>query len=133
MIAFFACISFMSWLPLVFPFALAIIWFYALFDTLQKVTLFNAKIDRNHRALPLEDESLVEDAPIAEAWIGQKFTDSPIWIGGALIIFGILLMVHIIAPGLWVFLQNIHIGSIVLAIVLIGFGLWLIRNQSKGK
>ncbi|TXK83455.1 hypothetical protein [Paenibacillus sp. N3.4] len=35
----FACISLIPPFPMVFPFVLAVIWFYGLFDALQKVTL----------------------------------------------------------------------------------------------
>lgn len=137
MIGFFACIVFMSWMPLIFPFVLAILWFYALFDALQKVTLLNNRLDKR-RDLGSEESDETEselDAGILpdSVWSGQKLSDSPLWIGGALIVIGILLMLKMIAPDLWSTLRDMHFGSITLAVVLIGIGVWMIRKQSSKK
>jgi hypothetical protein len=137
MIGFFACIVFISWLPLIFPFVLAILWFYALFDALQKATLLNNRLDKRRDAgtpAPEEAESELDAGVLPESiWAGQKFSDSPLWIGGALIVIGILLMLKMIAPDLWSTLRDMHFGSIILAVVLIGIGIWMIRNQSSKK
>lgn len=118
---------------MIFPFVLAIVWFYALFDALQKATLLNARIDKHADDADIDESELDKGILPESIWVGRKGADSPVWFGGVLIAFGILLLLKMIAPDLWNNLRDHQAGSIILAIVLIGFGIWLIRKQTSKK
>jgi hypothetical protein len=142
MTAFFACIILIPLLPFVFPFVLAILWFYSLFDALQKAAVINTLA--SHQGTPtipadpgdaaIDRDSLTTNLdqtidPLRA--LREQNTVNPLWIGGVCILVGLLVMVREVFPTVWDVLVRMHIGSILLAAVLIGFGLWLIRTYSK--
>lgn len=136
MIGFFICVAMIQVLPSVFPFAVAILWFYSLFDALQKVSVVNTYITRNGRSpaeaanhgdIDADVANLDETVKPLKALKG-KGTD-PLWIGIICVILGLLVLLRQVFPSVWYVLIQIHIGSILLAAILIGFGLWLIRKQ----
>lgn len=143
MIGFFVCVALIQLLPSVFPFAVAIIWFYALFDALQKVAVVNAYIARGGTTFDTGtvagEEQGGADATLSSLdqtvnpmkALQEKNTIDPVWIGAVCVILGLLVLIRQVFPYVWTFLLNIHIGSILLAAVLIGFGIWLIRLQRK--
>ncbi len=142
MAAFFACIILIPLLPFVFPFVLAILWFYSLFDALQKATVINTLASQQGApSIPADSgdagigrDSLTTDLDQAIdplRALREQNTVNPLWIGGVCILVGLLVLVREVFPIVWHMLVVMHIGSILLAVVLIGFGLWLIRTYSK--
>ncbi|WP_026963020.1 hypothetical protein [Alicyclobacillus herbarius] len=140
MVGFFACIVLTSFIPIVFPFAAAVLWFYALFDALQKVTLLNAYAAQGKafgENAPSGNESDMladlDQAVVPIEALQGKGSFSPLWLGGICIVIGILVLIRQAFPEVWwVFLQA-RVGTILLAAALIGFGIWLIRTQWKNK
>ncbi|MBX5436669.1 MAG: hypothetical protein IRZ33_05565 [Alicyclobacillaceae bacterium] len=140
--AFFACIILNPLLPFVFPFVLAILWFCCLFDALQKVAVVNEMASRQGSS-PISEQP---DGSRAEAGSNTSDLDqtilswqalkehnpvNPAWIGGVYTVVGLLALMKDLAPNVWETLVSIHIGSILFAVALIGFGLWLIRTYVK--
>lgn len=165
MIAFFACIAFSWLLTIIFPFVIAVIWFYAMFDALQQTTVVNAWLMGNpawpkrdgwmdfggasqsgnqaesHRPFdgdgPTTGDPGSPRLPNDEApfpWpksVGSRL-DS-VWFGIAFVIVGALILLRVVFPQLWRVLSDVHVGSILLALALIVFGVWLIRTQFKSR
>ncbi len=140
MVAFFACIVLIPTIPIVFPFVLAIVWFYAMFDTLQKATVLNIYISagcasedvRTERPMEQILSKLDHTVVSTDALLGKSF--SPIWMGVISILIGIAMFIRILLPQLWAYLLQVHIGSILLTAALIGFGIRLIYTAlRKGK
>lgn len=139
MAAAFACIVLITIIPIVFPFVLAIIWFYSLFDALQKAAMINAcATDRGEQA-STEDPFLgmrgivseLDQTVIPLDQFQGKHAVAPAWIGGLCILVGALVLIREIFPSIWSVLVNAHLGSFFLAVILIAFGVWLIRMQVK--
>ncbi|QWU17511.1 hypothetical protein SAMN04487895_10476 [Paenibacillus sophorae] len=133
MIGAFVCIVFIPSMPTVFPFALAALWFYQLFDALQKAT-WNKIAAAEHERLMYGPEGLGSPWP---PFVMPPMPDypqddvSPAWMGGACVVAGILLLVITVFPGLWRFLTQINIGTILLSLGLIGYGLHMLRKNTK--
>lgn len=138
MISAFACIVMIKLIPIIFPFVLAILWFYQLFDGLQKATAINAYVDREKPTGDDNSEHIYTVHPVLEDFdrpflplesidIGRGI--APLWLGGVFILIGVLVLVRQVFPQLWWLMQKIHVGSLLLALILIGFGVWLIRKQ----
>ncbi|QQE78976.1 hypothetical protein [Alicyclobacillus sp. SO9] len=140
MIAAFACVILSTMIPLIFPSVLAIVWFYSLFDALQKALVINIYAERNGNEGGVVDNPYDSqgvnfshlDHPIvpAEFMQGRRGT-GPVWIGGLSILIGVLVLIRQVFPHIWSVLIRAHGGTIVLAAILIGFGIWLIRTQMK--
>lgn len=141
MIGFFVCIMFIPVLPTVFPFAVAVLWFYSLFDALQKVALVNRYLAGNSTEQLGNQVTHEESTEIAKLdaginpmqILGEKNSIDPLWIGTLCVIVGILVLIRQVFPMVWDILIRIHFGSILLACVLIGFGIWLILAQRAKK
>lgn len=135
MIGFFGCIAFSWLLFFIFPFAIAVIWFYALFDSLQQATAINNWIEGHPQSSVSFDASPESAEPLDEGPIhislpGNRTWDV-MWSGIALIAIGVLVLLRILFPELWVMFADIHAGSILLALVMIGFGLWIVIRQYR--
>jgi hypothetical protein len=171
MIGFFACVALIPMLPTVFPFAVAVVWFYSLFDALQKVELVNKYLaggrgnpgqgqeqnsshSQNQGDGQSQGQGQGQDTgqPDGQLWederpnlaeldaaiyplqlIGGRNSFDPLWIGTLCVLLGILVLIRRALPMVWDVLMRIHFGSILLALVLIGFGIWLIRTQHAKK
>lgn len=141
MAAFFACIVFNRLLPIVFPlfpFVLAILWFYALFDALQRATVLNAYISEGKLSGAVSSDSPAEQilsdldqTVVSMEILHGKASFSPVWVGGISILIGILMLIRNVFPDVWAFLFRIHVDTILLAAALIWFGVWLIRTQVR--
>lgn len=133
MVAFFACIVLIPSIPMVFPFVLAIVWFYALFDALQLATELNLLVAKGQATHALQPDSPKEptlselDRAMVSTEALQGASFSPVWMGVVSIVIGIVVLIRILLPHVWTFLVGVHVGSILLAVALIGFGIWLIR------
>lgn len=130
------CIILIPSLPMLFPFALAILWFYQLFDALQKATWMRAAA-LEHQRMMMGQESF--GYPWTEHdWIKmnsyQKESAIPAaWIGIISIGMGALVLLIGVFPGLWNWLLNRNITSGLLAIGLIGYGMWLLGKKPNHK
>jgi hypothetical protein len=139
MVSAFACIVLITFIPIVFPFVLAILWFYSLFDALQKAALINAYVAQQGKTdakVPLNPvgEPVLSDLDhtvISLEALQGKSKLAPVWLGGLCIVIGLLVLIRQVFPGVWTVLLSAHVGSVLLAAVLIGFGIWLIRAQVK--
>lgn len=136
MIGFFGCIAFSWLLFFIFPFAVTVIWFYALFDSLQQATVVNRWIAEHPQSPTLfgepseSDGRPVDEGPIHIALPWNRTWDV-MWLGIALIAVGVLILLRIMFPYWWVALARIHAGGILLAIFMIGFGAWLVIRQYR--
>lgn len=131
MIGAFLSIALIPMLPLVFPFVLAVIWFYSLFDALQKATLINLILTRtNEERGELETLESISDMERLER-MGQESAIEPLWLGGGCILAGILIFIHSVFPKMWRLLLDKHAGSILLAVVLIVIGLWMLLKTTR--
>lgn len=136
MIGFFGCIAF-SWpLFFIFPFAIAVIWFYALFDSLQQATAINLWINAHPQssmpfvASPESVERPLDEGPFHISLSGNRTWDV-MWLGVALIAVGVLVLLRILFPGWWTVFANSHTGGILLALLMIGFGVWIVIRQYR--
>ncbi|NQX70685.1 hypothetical protein HQN90_31575 [Paenibacillus alba] len=109
----FACISLIPPFPMVFPFVLAVIWFYGLFDALQKATLLH-----QYRLDADQIQTLYKENAIP-----------PLWIGIGSIMLGIVVLSRILFPKVWSWLLQEQNSSILLALVIIGFGIWQVSKH----
>ncbi|WP_029422861.1 hypothetical protein [Alicyclobacillus macrosporangiidus] len=127
MAAFFGCIVLMSLMPLVFSFALAIIWIYGMFDALQKATYVN--LQNRDNASGVSGDSVGAQPPMEEDVLSKH----PEWVGGVFIALGIFAIVGVLFPDFWSFVRRLHLGTVIVALAMIGFGLWLILNRHSDK
>lgn len=136
MIGAFLSITLIPMMPMVFPFVLAIIWFYSLFDALQKATLINLIVSqRNNGGYEMGGSAGLETlGSIADMQsIRQDDVIEPFWLGGGCILAGILLFIHSLFPKLWSLLLDRHVGSILTAVLLIAVGLWILYKNNSHK
>ncbi|WP_258112775.1 hypothetical protein [Alicyclobacillus sp. SP_1] len=148
MISFFACIAFSWLLTFIFPFLLAVIWFYALFDALQQATIINLKLaGQMPRPFPdvhsntfdtppksgIEKPSLndLDALPDPIQRVLRARPSSYVWLGVALVVIGVLALLRLLLPQLWQWFEMVHMDGVVLALLLVGFGIWLIRTNWK--
>ncbi|CAM2928633.1 hypothetical protein PASE110613_07970 [Paenibacillus sediminis] len=135
MIGFFACIVLIPSMPLVFPFALAIIWFYQLFDVLQKATRLKLII-ADYERIALGQDSYLDSPwsynnPGAMNLYAKEDAIHPIWLGAGCVVTGALFLFVTVFPSVWQWLTDNHIFSILLSIGLIGYGLVLIKKNYR--
>lgn len=139
MATFFGCIAFAWVLTLLAPFAIAIVWFYALFDALQQATMVNLRLAGHMppgnawgsppAGSPKETVSDLDQIP-------NPFSSSPgtpprvaMWVGIVFVALGVIAIVRIVFPSFWFWLAGVHLVGVLLALLLIGFGVWLIRTN----
>lgn len=137
MIGTCACIILIPSIPLIFSFALAILWFYQMFDALQKATWMKAAA-AEHERMMMGQETFGYPWT-AQDWMTlggyQKETSmNPVWTGGACVLVGAMVLLMTIFPDLWHWLLQQNVASVLLAVALIGYGLWLLfkRPERKG-
>ncbi|MHA6531042.1 hypothetical protein [Paenibacillus sp. BAC0078] len=126
------CIILIPSMPTVFPFVLAALWFYQLFDALQKAAWMKISAEEHERMMFHPDS-------FGAPWsMGMPSTPpypsddvSPVWVGFGCVGAGILLLIVTTFPGLWELLTEMNIGSILLALALIGYGLRMLKKNSK--
>jgi hypothetical protein len=129
----FACIILITVAPLVFPVLLALVWFYSLFDALQRAIAINGYIDRRletagQPTIALGDPLLIEldrtvFSPSPEA---AQAVPASAWLGGACILAGLLVLFRFLFPSVWLQLFSGTFSGVFLALVLIGLGVGLI-------
>lgn len=136
MIGACVCIILIPSIPMLFPFALAILWFYQLFDALQKASWMKAAAMEHERMMMGQDTF---GYPWTERdWIQmngyqKESAVHPFWIGAACIGMGILVLLVGVFPGLWEWLLNRNITSVLLAVGLIVYGMWLLGKRPNHK
>lgn len=135
MIGAFICIIFIPSMPSVFPFALAALWFYQLFDALQRAT-WNKMAAAEYDRMMYSQDMYGGDLP----WPPLSMPHMPdypkddldsAWVGGACILAGFLLLLITAFPDLWRLLTEINIGTILLSLGLIGYGYHMLRKNKK--
>ncbi|WP_150273004.1 hypothetical protein [Paenibacillus tepidiphilus] len=132
MIGAILCIIFIPSMPTIFPFALAALWFYQLFDALQKAAWMKLQAEEHERMMFHPDAYGAPwsmGVPPMPAYPQDEV--SPVWVGIGCVIAGFLLMVINVFPWLWRVLVDMNIGTILLALALIGYGFRLLRNNTK--
>lgn len=123
MAAFFGCIFMITQMPLLFSFVLPIIWFYSLFDALQLNTTINERLRRD------PDAAWPSGTPGVDELINARDVGlDPIWIGAGSLVIGVSLLLNKLFPRIWQFLSR-DLGTIVLAVALIGYGSFLIYKH----
>jgi TM2 domain-containing membrane protein YozV len=123
MAAFFGCIVLMPTLPMLCPFLVAIVWFYSMFDALQRATYLNLRSQEN----VAQGQSEPVEPPMEQDFL----TDHPVLIGVILIVLGILVFLGILFPDFWFLVRRLHLGTVLVAVAMIAFGVWLIRSQKS--
>ncbi|MGN7762678.1 hypothetical protein [Paenibacillus sp. 22594] len=126
------CIIFIPSMPTVFPFALAALWFYQLFDALQKAAWMKIAAEEHERMMFHPDSYGVPwsmGMPASPAYPNDEV--SPVWVGFGCVAAGILLLIITTFPGLWDLLTDMNIGSILLSLALIGYGLRMLKKNPK--
>ncbi|KAA9008465.1 hypothetical protein F4V43_00865 [Paenibacillus spiritus] len=140
MVGAFLCIIFIPSMPSVFSFALAALWFYQLFDALQKATWNKLMFKERERTMFYQQQDpFYQPDPYAGPWglnppgMPDYPQDpiSPVWVGGGCILAGTMLLIITVFPGLWEFLTDINIGTILLASGLIGYGFYMLRKNAR--
>jgi ABC-type Fe3+-siderophore transport system permease subunit len=126
MIASFACISLIPAFPMVFPFALATIWFYQIFDALQKAAWLNKNRDLQESPVWTNPASMFKE-------IERERTVSSLWIGIGIIAAGVLVAIVTLFPHLREWILEPKNGSMLIAAVLILYGAALIVRHSLDK
>lgn len=126
------CIIFIPSMPMVFPFALAALWFYQLFDALQKAAWMKISAEEHERMMFHQDAYGMPwgmGMPASPAYPNDDV--NPVWIGFGCVAAGILLLIVTTFPGLWDLLTEMNIGSILLSLGLIGYGLRMLKKNPK--
>ncbi|MCJ8012815.1 hypothetical protein MUG84_13840 [Paenibacillus sp. KQZ6P-2] len=136
MIGTCACIIFIPSIPLVFSFALAILWFYQMFDALQKAAWMKAAA-AEHERMMMGQETFGYPWT-AQDWMTlggyqKETTLSPVWIGAGCILFGVMVLLTTIFPDLWHWLLKGNVASVLLAVALIGYGLRILFKKPDHK
>ncbi|WP_379132741.1 hypothetical protein [Paenibacillus sp. sgz500958] len=133
MIGAFICIIFIPSVPMVFPFALAALWFYQLFDALQKVAWMKISAEEHERLMFHPDSFGAPWSMDVHAFPGYPKEDiNPFWIGAGSVVSGVLLLMITVFPSLWELLsERFNIGTILLSVALIGYGLRMLKNNTR--
>ncbi|WP_459954314.1 hypothetical protein [Paenibacillus pini] len=136
MIGACTCIVLIESMPMIFPFALSILWFYQLFDALQRVNWIRAAA-AEHERMMMGQESFgypwTERDWIAMNGYSRDSGLNPFWLGGGCLIVGMMVLFVNIFPGVWTWMMQKDIGSVLLAFGLIGYGLWLLKKKPGTK
>ncbi|ETT47241.1 MULTISPECIES: hypothetical protein [unclassified Paenibacillus] len=126
------CIIFIPSMPAVFPFALAALWFYQLFDALQKAAWMKVSAAEHERMMFHPDSFGAPWSMGMSAPPMYPHDDvNPVWVGIGCVIAGILLLLITAFPALWEILSDMNIGAILLSLALIGYGFRMLKNNSK--
>lgn len=126
------CIIFIPQAPMIFPFVLAALWFYQLFDALQKATWMKLAAAEHERMMYHPDSFGAPWGLDMHSAPGYPQEDiSPAWLGMSCVGAGALLLCMTVFPGLWRLLTQINIGTILLSLGLIGYGLRMLKNNSR--
>ena len=56
-------------------------------------------------------------------------SEHPVLIGVILIVLGILVFLGLLFPDFWILVRRLHLGTALVALAMIAFGVWLIRSQ----
>ncbi len=132
MIGAFVCIIFIPSMPMVFPFALAALWFYQLFDALQKATWMKLSAEEHERMMFHPDNFGAPWGMDLHSIPGYPHDEvNPAWVGIGCVVAGFLLLLITAFPTLWRMLTEINIGTILLSLALIGYGLRMLKNNSR--
>ncbi|UQZ35344.1 hypothetical protein C2I18_18530 [Paenibacillus sp. PK3_47] len=116
----------------VFSFALAALWFYQLFDALQKAAWMKMAFAEHERMMYHPDSfgaPWTMGLPPAPEYMQEDI--NPVWIGIGSVAVGFMLLLITVFPGLWRLLTDMNIGAILLALGLIGYGFRMLKNNSK--
>lgn len=122
MAAFFGTIFLIDLLstgPLL-PFVLVIIWFYSMFDALQMTSRINHY---------LEHGGGNDFEPFDPSELKVQNLIDPLWIGGGVIVIGVLMIIRSFVPDLWRILRQSNFGTGLLGLVLIAFGVYLVYRH----
>ncbi|BCG57956.1 hypothetical protein [Paenibacillus sp. URB8-2] len=133
MIGAFACIICIPSIPQVFPFALAALWFYQLFDALQKAT-WNKLAAAEHERLMYEPEGFGAPwPPLSMPPMPDYPKDdvNPVLLGGSCIAAGVILLIITMFPDLWLLLSELNVGTVLVSLGLIGYGLHMLKKNTK--
>lgn len=126
------CIMFIPSMPMVFPFALAALWFYQLFDALQKAAWMKLAF-AEHERMMFHPDSFGAPWSMGIPSLPEYPQDdlNPVWVGFGSVVAGFLLMLITVFPGLWRLLTDMNIGAVLLSLGLIGYGFRMLKNNSK--
>lgn len=127
------CIIFIAPMPMIFPFALGALWFYQLFDALQKANWMKMAF-KEHERMMFGNESF--GSPWGHDWHmmppGYPRDEVNPHVTGALsVVAGVLLMLVYAFPWLWELLERLNLGTVALSLALIGYGLWMLKKNSR--
>lgn len=127
-----ACIIFIPSMPTVFPFVLAALWFYQLFDALQKAAWMKLTI-AEHEQMMFHPDGYGAPWSMGLPPVSEYPQDdiNPVWVGIGSVATGFLLLVATAFPWLWRILTDMNIGSILLSLALIGYGFRMLKKNSK--
>lgn len=126
------CIMFIASEPMIFPFALAALWFYQLFDALQKAAWMKMTAAEHERIMYYSDGLGAPWAMGMPPVTGYPQDDvNPAWMGISCVGAGFLLLLINFFPTLWSILIDINIGTILLSLGLIAYGLKMLRNNTR--
>lgn len=130
----FLCIIMIPLLPMIFPFALTVIWFYSFFDALKRLSIMNNYIiyhnkHKDEEVVPSlstvsEFETLDEDVFFYTKESRNKQGEK--WLAGFLLLFGGVLLSKIIYPPFWHWMVSQDGASMILGVMLVGHGLFTI-------
>lgn len=126
------CIMFIPSEPMIFPFALAALWFYQLFDALQKAAWMKITAAEHERMMFHPDSfgaPWTMGMPPAPGYPQDDV--NPAWMGIGCVGAGFLLLLINVFPTLWSILVDINIGTILLSLGLIAYGLKMLRNNTR--
>lgn len=129
-----ACIIFIPSMPTVFPFALAALWFYQLFDALQKAAWMKLTV-AEHERMMFHPDSFGAPWTMGMPPVSEYPQDdvNPVWLGIGCVAAGFVLLVATAFPWLWRILTDMNIGSILLSLALIGYGFRMLKKIPKHK
>ncbi|MFY4774997.1 hypothetical protein [Metabacillus sp. RGM 3146] len=138
MIGAFVCIAFIPVLPMVFPFALTVLWFFSFFDALKRLTIINNYV-RYFEERAIEDSipslstvspfSSLDEEVIYFRALNSKRVQGEIGIGIVLVIAGGILFTKFISPPLWSWMSSREGATLLLASVLVLYGLVIIIKR----
>lgn len=126
------CIMFIPSMPMVFPFALAALWFYQLFDALQKAAWMKLAA-AEHERMMFHPDSFGAPWSMGMPPVPDYPQDdvNPVWVGIGCVAAGCLLLMITAFPWLWRILSDMNIGSILLSLALIGYGFRMLKKNPK--
>ncbi|GIO67521.1 MAG TPA: hypothetical protein VNM49_06125 [Paenibacillus cookii] len=132
MIGAAACIILIPSIPMIFSFALAILWFYQLFDALQKAAWMKAAALEQERMMMGQETFgypwTMQDL-MAMGGYPRENQLNPVWTGIGCVIVGAAVLLMTIFPALWHWLLQQNTASVLLAVALIGYGLRLLLKK----